>query len=162
MALPVSFVSLTMNDNTRKSNGQPESGTIKLPIVTLTAANLTATLTLITNLINALEGITIGNPAKSEIVLSREIISVNPAATAQAQRENKFLLRYHGATLGQKFVASLPTADLDQVATNSEFVNLAAGTGAALKTAFEAVVKSPNDAAEAVVLDSVQFVGRNL
>ena len=162
MALPTSFLSLTLNDNTLKPNGEPESGTIKLPIVTLTAGNLTATLTLISDLINGLEGITIGNPAKSEVVLSRTIISVEPAATAQAQRENKFLLRYHGATNGQKFVASLPTADLDQVMTNSEFVDLSTGAGAALKSAFEALVKSPNDAAEAVVLDSVQFVGRNI
>jgi len=161
MALPTSFYSLTINDNTVKSNGEPESGTIRLPITTLTAGNLTAQLALIADLENALEGITIGNPAKSEVQLSKTVISVAPASEATAQRENKWLLRYHGNTLHQKFVASLPTADLEQLMENDEFIDLSTGTGAALKSAFEAIVKSPNDAAEAVTLDTVQFVGRN-
>jgi len=161
MALPVSFVSLTLNDNTIRANGTPESGSVSLPVTTLTAGNYTAKKALIDALITAMEGITIGNPAKSEVVIERVVISVNPASTVQAQRENKFLVRYHSATLGQKFQASIPTADLDQLIANSEFIDLSTGTGAALKSAFEAIVVSPNDAAEAVVLDSVQFVGRN-
>lgn len=161
MALPVSFVSLTMNDNTVKPNGTPESTTISLPVTTLTAANYAAQSALIAALITALEGITIGNPAKSETTILRSIISTDPASTVQAQRENKYLLRYHGATLHQKFQASIGTADLDQLVPNTEFIDLTGGAGLALKDAFEDIVKSPDDAAEAVVLDSVQFVGRN-
>jgi hypothetical protein len=161
VALPVSFLTLTLNDNTVKANGEPESGSITLPIITITAANFTAQAALHADLINGLEGITIGNPAKTQVIAAREVISTAPASTPQAQRENKFLMRYHGVTLNQKFQASIPTADLDQVATNSEFVPLGSGAGASLKSAFEAVVRSPDDAAEAVVLDSVQFVGRN-
>jgi hypothetical protein len=161
MALPVSFVSLTMNDNTLRPNGTPESTTISLPVTTLSAANYAAQSALIAALITALEGITIGNPAKSETTILRSIISSTPASDPLAQRENKFLLRYDGTTLNVKFQASIGTADLTQLMTNSEFVDLSSGAGAALKSAFEAIVKSPNDAAEAVVLDSVQFVGRN-
>jgi len=161
MALPVSFMSLTMADNTVSPSGKPETSTISLPVTTLSAANYAAQSALIAALVTALEGITIGNPAKSETVILREIISAAPASDPLAQRENKFLLRYHGTTLNQKFQASIGTADLTQLMTNSEFIDLSAGAGAALKSAFEAVVKSPNDAAESVVLDSVQFVGRN-
>jgi hypothetical protein len=161
MALPVSFVSLTMNDNTLRPNGTPESTTISLPVTTLSAANYAAQSALIAALITALEGITIGNPAKTETTILRSIISTTPASDPLAQRENKFLLRYHGTTLNVKFQASIGTADLTQLMTNSEFVDLTAGAGLALKDAFEDIVKSPNDAAEAVVLDSVQFVGRN-
>lgn len=161
MTLPQSFISLTFNDNTVRANGTPESGVVSLPVTALTAANYTAKKALIDALITAMEGITIGNPAKSEVVIDRQVISTSPAATAQAQRENKFLMRYHGNTLGQKFQASIPTADLDQLMTNSEFVDLTAGNGLALKTAFEAIVVSPNDGGEGTVLDSVQFVGRN-
>jgi len=161
MALPVSFMSLTMADNTLKGNGTPETTTISLPVTTLTAGNYAAKSALIAALVTALEGITIGNPAKSETVILRDIISAAAASDPLAQRENKFLLRYHGATLNQKFQASIGTADLTQLMTNSEFIDLTGGTGAALKSAFEAIVQSPNDAAEAVVLDSVQFVGRN-
>jgi len=161
MALPVSFMSLTMADNTVKANGQPETTTISLPVTTLSAANYAAQSALIAALVTALEGVTIGNPAKSETVILREIISASPASDVHAQRENKWLIRYHGNTLEQKFQASIGTADLDQLIANSEFMDLTTGAGAALKSAFEAIVKSPNDAAEAVTLDSVQFVGRN-
>jgi len=161
MALPVSFVSLTMADNTVKSNGTPEVSTISLPVTTLTAGNYAAKSALIASLITALEGITIGNPIKDETVILRQVISSSPASSSLAQRENKFLLRYHGATLNQKFQASIGTADLTQLMPNSEFIDLTDGAGAALKTAFQAIVQSPDDAAEAVVLDSVQFVGRN-
>jgi len=161
MALPVSFMSLTMADNTVRSNGTPETTTISLPVTTLTAANYAAQSALIAALVTALEGVTIGNPIKDETVILRQIISASPAASSLAQRENKFLLRYHGTTLNQKFQASIGTADLTQLMPNSEFIDLTAGAGAALKSAFEAIVKSPDDSAEAVVLDSVQFVGRN-
>jgi len=161
MALPVSFMSLTMADNTVRSNGTPETTTISLPVTTLTAGNYAAQSALIAALVTALEGITIGNPIKSETVILRDIISAAAASDVLAQRENKYLLRYHGATLAQKFQASIGTADLTQLVDHSEFIDLTSGTGAALKSAFEAIVKSPDDASEAVVLDSVQFVGRN-
>jgi len=161
MALPVSFMSLTMADNTVKSNGTPETTTISLPVTTLNAGNYAAQSSLIAALVTALEGITIGNPVKSETTILRSIISAAAASDPLAQRENKFLLRYHGSTLNQKFQASIGTADLTQLMTNSEFIDLTAGTGLALKSAFEAIVKSPNDSSESVVLDSVQFVGRN-
>lgn len=159
MALPVSFLSLTLNDNTTKP--KQESTTISVPVITISAANLTAQTALHTALINALEGITIGAPARSQLVALRDIIGAAPASSQLAQRENKWLLRYHGATLNQKFQASLGTADLTQLVTGEEFLVLTGGTGGALKSAFEAVVRSPNDASEAVVLDSVQYVGRN-
>lgn len=161
MALPTSFYNLTINDNTRKANGKPESTSLGLAITTLTAANVVAQQALVINLENAIDGVTIGEMAKSEIVFDRDILSQDPAASTLAQRENKWLMRYHGNTLNQNFQVSVGTADLTQLPNNSEFLDLTAGAGLALKTAFEAIVKSPNDGAEAVTLDSVQFVGRN-
>jgi len=64
-------------------------------------------------------------------------------------------------TTGQKYRVSLPTADLSVLPNNSEFLDLTGGVGLALKDAFEAVVRSPGNGANAVTLDSVQFVGRN-
>jgi len=158
VALPVSFLSLTMNDNT--SQPRQESSTTELAVTTLTAGNFTAQATLHSDLINALEGITIGNPAKTELVAARTRISDAPSSDVLAQKENRWLLRYHGATNFRKYVVSLGTADLSQIVDGTEFIDLTAGTGLALKTAFEAVVKDPNDAAEAVILDSVQYVVR--
>jgi hypothetical protein len=159
MALPVSFYSLTQNDNT--SVPRQESTNTGVAITTLTAGNLTAQLALISGLENALEGICLGNPSKSEVVLSRVVISTAPASDPQAQRETKWLIRYHGTTLNEKFQVTLGTADLDQLTGGSEFLSLGAGTGAALVAAWAAIVKSPGDAGEATAIDSVQFVGRN-
>lgn len=161
MALPVSFYSETLADNTIKSNGEPETASWSVAITTLTAANLVAQTTLINNLHAAVAALVLGNFAKEETVVNRSIMNSGPASSPLAQRENKLLLRYHGQTLNKKFRVSIPTFDLTVLMPNSEFVDLTTGAGAALKTAFEAIVKSPNDATETVVLDSAQFVGRN-
>jgi len=161
MALPVSFVVLTFNDNTLKPNGTPESASLSLPVITLTAGNLAAQQALHTTLFNAIDALSIGNRAKQETILDRSIVAVTASSDPLAQRENKYLVRFHGATLGQKFQISIPCADLSLHGTNSEFVDITADEGLALKNAMEACVRSPNDAAEAVVVDSIQFVGRN-
>lgn len=161
MAVPSSFASWTMNDNTRKSNGKPETGNFSVPIITLTPANVAATETLVGDLETAILNITLGELGKRELVYARDTVNSSPAASVQAQREIKLLLRYTDAITGKEFRVSIPTFDLAQLPNNSEFMNLTAGTGLALKTAFEAVVRSPDNDANAVVLQSAQFVGRN-
>lgn len=162
MPLPVSFYSMTIADNTAKSTGEPETTSSSFPITTLTPANVAATLTLAGNLQTAIAALVVGRFVKTEATYAREPIGAQiPATDPLAQRENKWLMRYHDATTYQKFQVSVGTADLSKHGTNSEFVDLTAGSGLALKTAFEAVVVSPADATHATVLDSVQFVGRN-
>jgi len=161
MAVPVSFNSWTYADNTVKSNGEPEFSVVELPIITLSAANLVATSGLVDNLTAAIEALVLGNLLKTNLVAERSLLSGSAAALQAAQRENKLLLRYIGSVTSQKFRASLPTFDLTKLPNHSEFVDLTADVGLALKTAFEAVVRSPNDATETVVLSSAQFVGRN-
>lgn len=161
MAPPLSFANWRYNDNTVKSNGEPESATFTLAIPTLTAGNVAATATLVGNLTTAISALVLGVLAQTELVFEREVVASTPAASQLAQRENKLLLRYHGITAQKKFRASIPTLDLTTLIPNSEFLDLTAGDGLALKTAFEAVVRSPDDASETVILDSAQFVGRN-
>lgn len=161
MTLPVSFMTLTFNDNTLKSNGQPETGSITVPITTISAGNFTAEDTLLSTLEAAIIVLAKGTEGKREIVSHRSVVDPDAAASPLAQRENKFLIRYHGVTLLQKFQCSIPTADLTALMTNSEFVDVAAGPGNDLKLAFEAVVVSPDNSSESVILDSIQFVGRN-
>lgn len=161
MALPVSFYTETIADNTVKSNGEPETANVSFPIITLTAANLVATTTLINALRTAIAGIIIGVLNKRETVIDRELGVAGPAGTPLAQRENKLLLRYHDNVTLKKFRASVPTFDLSLLANNSEFLDLSGDAGAALKSAFEAVVVSPDNSSNTVTLDSAQFVGRN-
>jgi len=161
MALPISFWGQTLNDNTLKSNGEPESAAFRFPIITLTAANLVATQTLLTDLAVAINGVSLGVVRHTTTLLEETVGSGNPAATTAAQRENKYLLRMRDVTTHQKFRVSIPVADLAQLPNNSEFLDLTAGAGLALKDAVEAVVRSPYDGSHAVSLDSAQFVGRN-
>lgn len=161
MALPLSYYSITIADNTKKANGEPETTGMSFPVTTLTPANVAAEITKAGNLKVALAAITLGNFIKDESTYARNLLAQGPAADPLAQRENKWLMRYHDATTYQKFQVSVGTADLTKKMANSEFIDLTAGDGLALKTAFEAVVVSPADSSHSVVLDSVQFVGRN-
>lgn len=161
MALPVSFYAQSIADNTVKGNGEPETTSWRVPVTQLTPANVAAQETLMGNLRVAVQAIILGNTFQYAEEYYISTSAKTPAASTLAQRENKWLLRYHDAVNGQKFQVSIGTADLTELPANSEFLALGAGTGAALKTAFEAVVVSPNDGSHAVVLDSVQFVGRN-
>lgn len=161
MALPVSFWGQTLNDNTIKSNGEPENASFRVPVVTLTAANLVAQQALHAALAASVAAITMGTVRHTTTLLDETVGTINPAASTLAQRENKYLARYHDVTTGQKYRVSFPTADLSILPNNSEFLDLTTGVGATLKTDFEAVVRSPGNAANAVTLDTVQFVGRN-
>jgi len=155
MALPLSWTDVQINDY-----GE-ESTTTRLPIITLTPANVAATETLVGNLRTAFAAITIGLFAKNSITYVINQTGSGPASDPLAQRENKWLMRYHDTTTNEKFRSEVGTADLTLLADHSEFLSLTGTEGAALKTAFEAVVRSPSDASHDVVLDSVQFVGRN-
>lgn len=161
MPLPLSYFSATVADNTQKSNGEPETSSFQVAITTLTPANVAATETLAGNLLSAIQAITIGANQNKVLTYARTILGASPAASTAAQRENKWLCRYHDATNYKKYVVSLPCADLTKLVSGSEFLVLTGGDGAAFKTAFEAVVVPPDDSSHTVVLDSVQFVGRN-
>lgn len=161
MAEPVSFWGETINDNTIKGNGSPETTTFRVPVATLTAANYVAKKALIDALAAATIALLLGVVNTERIIINETFISAIPAATPQAQRENKFLVRYHDSVSQDKFRVSLGTANLSLLMTNSEFIDLTAGAGQAYKNAFEAIVVSPDDDSHSVVVDSIQFVGRN-
>lgn len=161
MAVPVSFYSETIADNTVKANGEPESSSWQVAIAPLTAANVVAQTALLATLSTAVEAVVIGNLLNTQVIFHKDAISSAPAALQAAQRENKLLIRYHGATSNQKFRTSLPTFDLTLLPNHSEFLDLTTSPGDALKAAFEAVVRNPNDSSEVVIVDTAQFVGRN-
>ena len=84
--------------------------------------------------------------------------STNP----EGQREKKWLIKYHRASDADfKYTRELPLADLTNLSAAGVEVDLGAGVGLALKTEWELNVADPVDAS-AVILDEVEFVGRNL
>ena len=136
-----------------------ETSSVRFDVATLTAANFDATITLINSLSTAILGVQVENALQSKIVTAQNnLISRSPATDKAAQRESKWLLTLEDNTLHSLSRHELPLADTQYVVANSDFMDLSTSPGSALKTAVEAVVKSP--AGNAVSLVSVQFVGK--
>lgn len=158
MPLPVSFFSQSLTDySDEKSNWS-------VPITTLTAANLAAQTTLIDNLKTAVAAITLMDVNKNETVVVRDIHAGVLPTNPLAQRENKWLIRYVSDASQKKFSVEIPGADLSLLSTapQSDFMDSGSAEYAALKTAFEAIVRDPDDASGTVTMGTVQFVGRRL
>jgi len=158
MALPVSSIGQSFADYGNETTA--EKGSWKLNVVTLTAANLVAQQALHTALFDAIDDISIGANARKSTVLSEASVAGAHATDPLSQRENKFLIRYRGDANFKPYTCSIPCADLTLLAgTDSEFLATDGAEYLALKAAFEAVVRSPDDASETVTMGSVQFIG---
>lgn len=160
MARPISQGSQTLQDyGTPGSGTGAEKGSWAFWIATLTAGNFTAQNGLVSALFTAALDITLGAQAGTSIKAAATKSAVN-VTNSLAQRENKWLVRYHDAN-GTKFSLEVPTADLSLLDAGTEFLNLVdGGVIAAFVDAFEAVVVSPDDPTLATTVDSIQFVGR--
>jgi hypothetical protein len=156
MAVPVSRIEQSYKDFSK------EVSRLRLYVTTLTAGNLVAQVALHTTLFGALDALTLGLEQKETTILSSSVVNVTPATNPLAQRENKWLLRYHASATRKNFVSELPCADLTLLdPNNTDFIDKTTSAWTNLKSAFEAVVVDPDDGG-AVILDDAEFVGRNL
>lgn len=153
MAIPVSAWRASFIDYGR------ETAHMRVFITTLTGANFATVTGKIAALQAAAANMVKGNFNGTATQASRVLGAGSAPTDPVAQRENKWLIRYHDG-VGRKYQAELPTADLSLLDTGTEFLNLLGTEAAAFKTAFEDVVVSPGDDGSAVVVDSIQFVGR--
>jgi hypothetical protein len=109
----------------------------------------------------AVDNVSLGLPA-GETRVWQQIRHAGPGAAAasiNAQRERKWLVRYYDATTFDSGSFEIPAADLSLLATNSEYMDISGGAGAALVTAIETHVVSSND--NPVIVTEVIHVGRN-
>lgn len=138
-----------------------EPSTVSFPYgVTLTAVNFDAQVALQTALADAIAGITRGTKVRT--VYGNVVPTLAVSSDPLAQRENKWLVRYHDVTTGQNYTYELPCADLtflDPAARGQAEIGDAAEVDAFV-TAFEAYVLSPDQ--NAVAVDQIVFVGRNI
>lgn len=110
---------------------------------------------------DALDAIILGASVKA--VKSEDTVvdvgSQTPPADDDANRGNKWLLRAQDSTTGKIYTHEIGTADNSQLASpTSDYIDLTAGTGLAMKTAFDAAYESP--AGNTGVLLSIQQVTR--
>jgi hypothetical protein len=140
-----------------------ETSTMQCAGVALTAANFDATIALWEALESALvgaNGITLGNLTKTAIAHTEPTGLLEPASPL-AQRETKWLVHYHVVSTGNKYTLEIPNADITLLDPNArDRMLIASGDGAAFVSAFEDVVKSPDDL-QPVVVDYILHVGRN-
>lgn len=84
--------------------------------------------------------------------------STNP----EGQREKKWLFHFHRTSdASYNYTREMPCADLTNLDSGGEIIDLTVGVGATLKTQFELNCVDPRDAS-AVTLTEVEFVGRNI
>jgi len=139
-----------------------EKSTTVLNTTVLTAGNFAAQQTLAAALAAAIEDLTIGELTKqinSVPVLDTPAIPSNP----YAQREMKWLVSYQGDVSGKLFSSEIAAPDItDNVVPNTDTADITSTDWVAFVTAFEAYVKSPDDATETVTVIGAHLVGRNI
>lgn len=149
--MPGRFV-LSFIDETR------ETATASVNGATLNAVNFDAQIALQDALQTAIEAVTLGNVWQLVRQASAVRLTQVPPVSKAAQRECKCLIQYEDAITKKRYGVELPTFDLTLLKLNSDEVDLTAGAGLALKTAFEAYAQSPygNDC----VILKITHVGR--
>lgn len=139
-----------------------ESTTFSVPAAQVTAANFDAQVVLNVALGAAIVGMTIDS-ALEKIEYGNSIVTpVTGSSNPLCQRENRWLVRYHDSVTGEKITRTIGCADLTLLDPNNRgYAHIGDGGAVdAFVTAFEAYVLS--DAGNAVVIDSIQFVGANI
>jgi hypothetical protein len=153
MPIPVSEFGATYRDYSK------ETSKFRLFSQTITPANQAAQVTNIDSLLDAIAAITLGQEQSRRILLSSTQVSSLLPTSVDAQREKKWLLRYHDVA-GRRFSTEIPCADLSLLNTNSDFINTSSSLWVTLTSAWAVAVVSPEDPTRSTVLDSAEYVGR--
>lgn len=112
-------------------------------------------------LVDALDAVLLGSAVRGAKTTSAIIDtgSAVPPVDVNADRDRKWLLRIQDSTTAVIYTHEIGTNDSTQLpSASTDFLNLAAGTGLALKTAVDAMYRSPDG--NTGVLLSVQQVSR--
>lgn len=151
----MSYAEWTFQDYSR------EKSRVRFTFADLTAGNMVATQALMDDVRDAILGVQTENALQTYAIVAQVVFNSRaPASQKTSQRENKWLCTIADNVTNKLYRHEIPLADLSLVQANTDFMDLSAGDGLALKTAIEAGVKSP--AGNAVSLVSVQFVGKRL
>lgn len=96
-------------------------------------------------------------------VLALDQASVGQATNEDGQREFKARVTMRNTTSGKTFTFEIPAPiRAGNMTPGTDYFNLAATNVAALKNALEAVVKPPDNLANAAEVVSIESVGRSL
>lgn len=132
----------------------------QLNIPDLTSANYDATITSVAALQTAIAAVTLGNITRVNLDVDTGLAGADDRpASPFAQRELGIRFFYQDDVNGQKYNFTVGCADLAIVAQGgTDDVDLTLSLVAAIKTAFEALIVSPDG--NAVTINRGQVVGR--
>lgn len=137
-----------------------ETSRVALHIPVLNAGNIAAQDALLDALYTAIDAVVIGTleleTRTYEVVRGTGV----PPSSKDAQVERKWLVSARDNVTGLPVTFSIPTADSQFVANNTDKMDLAGTEGAALVSAIEDVVKS--NAGNAITVVEIRLVGRNI
>jgi hypothetical protein len=150
-----SFLKLTYLD------ASGEQSHVRFQGASLSAANFDAQVALQDALELAIADLVLGTKHKRTREASSAILSSTLPGVA-AQREVKWLVVYHDNVTGKKYRLEIPTADTSLLVAGSDRIPSTAAEYIAFKDALEDYVLQGETPDNAVVLDYIQLVGRNL
>lgn len=141
-----------------------EKSTFSVSNGAITSVSLPGFLTQFGALRDAVDAITLGTLHKEMWVGDNTVLSNVRPTSVFAQREMKWLVRYQGNTSQKIFTAEIPTADpTGRLLAGSDRADLTSGSGMpAFVTAFQNLVRSPDDPSETVTILDIYLVGRNI
>lgn len=145
-------LNITIIDN----NG--ETGSTGFSIPTVSDVNYAIIDADVSDLINAINGLIIGNRKSSYLKVENFDGGNARPANTWAQVEVVWEVRYTGAN-GKTYLRTIPTANLALLTSGSEQLDLSGTEAAAFVAAFEGVVVDEDGGA--VTVDSIRAAGRN-
>lgn len=138
-----------------------EKSRVQFDCATLTAGNIAGTIVAMDNLLAAIVATQVEDCTNQKTLVAVDTKVSGSAATEKAsQRELKWIVTLEDDTLHTLSRHEIPIADPQYVVANSDFMDLSAGVGQALKTAIEAIVDSP--AGNSVSVASIRLGGKRL
>lgn len=156
--MPQSYFNLSWKDYSK------EMSSVSWRVTEITAANQVATVALLATLQTAAQSLSLANLNKADTTLDRNSVSTLPSSNPLAQRESKWLLRYHDAVTFKVYRSEIPAADLigtdGNLLANSDEADIASAEWSSFINAFNAVVKAP-DTGNSVLFDDAKYVGRS-
>lgn len=140
-----------------------ESSDFRLTIPVVDNTTWVAINTKLATLRLAIEGIELGNTVGDRRSWFDPKLDPTPPTDKNADRERKWLVRYHDSVTFDRLRCEIPCADRSLLTGNSDIINAADFTGAVdtFRTAFEDVIVNPATG-NAVVVDSIESVGKRL
>lgn len=136
-----------------------KTGTSKVNVTTLTAANFNAQDTLFGTLQTAVAAVSTATLVEAFVDTQITTHAKTPPTDQTSTRASKWLVRAVDQINSRAVTFTIPSADQTLLTNNSPFLDLTSGAGATLKTAVEGYVLSVDG--NAITVLSVEYVPRS-